>query len=421
MCRRFVVGCLASALAAVLFLPAGHADESAQEARWRASDATSYPEAYRTGTNGVLALAGARCSEGWENGGVEVVAWGKNGTWIATAHFGGPVRLWAAESEKPFCSFEQRHGATSLTASLNGRWLAVAWGMRGDLEVFDVRREQRLHALRLEGGTQQDLTPPGGHAVPVTEQEFIGFRSDGKLLASMRVNRFAEGAGILVVDLWTVRTGEFLRSVFGPWGSRPVLGPKFKVGLTVFSEGTVAIVDLKTGKTLRTFDGGLPFAFSPKGDWAVVGVEGAFFQSPGGGPADGESSVATYVDGSAATIRRVKDGEALRALARGPAVLSTFGVSPDGVWIAALGRSLAGEHGKAGSIGEGEDRVEFTAVGPQRLWLWETKTGELVDDIAIPCAGRLGPMRDSIGGLHVGDQQVRLVSDEDLLTYDITR
>jgi WD40 repeat protein len=339
---------------------------------------------------------------------------GGGGAWMAGGPFDGRLQVWDVDTEKVRCAFEPPGSIESLAASASGNRIACAGGF-GEIDVYDVRRKRHLCSLKPAFGRRRGLEH---YAV-------LGLSENGKLLATMRWSGSGLHGGVESLGICSVRTATLVRSHEGPWKYRPVLGPKFEIGLFLTGENEMSLLDVERGDVLHTFEGGPPAAFSPKADWAVVGVEDAYLGFFGRAPwvpgVTGEGALVTqYVDGPPARIWSVRTGEALRDLAKGPAVVSTFAVSTDGAWVAALGRSLVGERGDASYDDPQGNQIERSTLGPPRLWLWDAKTGALVDDIALPRADSRAPP----GGwawpqLVVGKKRILVASAGDLLVYDI--
>lgn len=241
-------------------------------------------------------------------GGVSDVAFGPEGSLVATGGYDGRVRLWGTDGQEVRASPLLGHeGSVALASSPDGTVLASA-GYDGTILLWDV------------ASGRQRLQPITGHEDEVTK---VAFGPRGGVLASSDVDG--------TIRLWDADTGRRMRRpivvrdgdgeptpvrtlAFVPDGSRLVTGS---------DDGTVRVWDVVTGRQLR----------SPRnGHEPGTRVNGVAVS------ADGERIASGGEDGTV----RLWDADTGRALAppmrgHGPWILDVA-FSPDDTLIASAGK-----------------------------------------------------------------------------------
>jgi WD40 repeat protein/DNA-binding SARP family transcriptional activator len=182
-----------------------------------------------------------------------------DGSLLATASKEGTVRLWSLpDARARGAPLRFPYGAAAVQLSPNGRWLSVV-ALNRDvvqdrLEIWDVRRRQRVTTLRPAGGSQ-----------------FGRFSPDGRLLA---VGDLPGRVQVFSTATWKPVTPVFVggRAI---WAAFTPDGGKLATGNT---DGTVRLWDVASGQALAAPLSGVPNSevvpiFTPDGTHLIAAYQ----------------------------------------------------------------------------------------------------------------------------------------------------
>jgi DNA-binding SARP family transcriptional activator/WD40 repeat protein len=164
-----------------------------------------------------------------------------DGSLLATASKDGTLRFWSLpDGRARGAPLRFPHGAADAQLSPNGRWLSVVAlnheNVQDRLEIWDVRRRQRVKTLR----------PPGGAG-------FGRFSPDGRFLA---VGDLRGRVQAFTTATWKPATPSFAGGR-ATWAAFTRDGRKLATGNT---DGTVRLWDIATGQALGAPLPGIPNA-----------------------------------------------------------------------------------------------------------------------------------------------------------------
>jgi WD40 repeat protein/nucleoside phosphorylase len=186
---------------------------------------------------------------------VRAVAFNPTGELLATAHVGGMVHLWDAETGHALRVFEGHTDAvTSLAFSPDGKLLATS-SEDGTVILWSVEYVLRLHTLL-------------GHRGSVLS---VAFSPDGKWLAS--------GSDDQTVILWSVESARPLRTLQGHGGivRTVAFSPDGRMLASGSDDRTLILWSVLQGRPLKPLQKHRGFvlsvAFSPDGQWLASGSD----------------------------------------------------------------------------------------------------------------------------------------------------
>jgi len=352
-----------------------------------------------------------RALEG-HRGPVRGLDFGSGGRFLVSASEDGTIRLWDLRRGRARARIDVGLPLFSVAASPDGRLLAAGVGRRSPGQAAD-------NAIRVfEAGSGNELARLAGHRAPVHQ---LDFTRDGRLLVSASADRSVR---LWSMQSWEARAMRLVRSLEGrraallpatgriatvgahPYRSITVSelhsGRRIKrlpasaarierlagspTGLYVAAgdeQGAVRVIEVRTGRTVRTFEGGGPLAFSPDGHLlAVARADGSIgLYQPLSGRTHRELAGRT---GSINALDFSTDGRNLAAADR------------DGttrIWNLDTGRlvrKLLGHEAAVRSVAYSPTKsFVATAADDGFLLLFDTALGKLHDEVEISGVRRI--------------------------------
>jgi WD40 repeat protein/nucleoside phosphorylase len=266
---------------------------------------------------------------------VRAVAFSPTGEFLATAHVGGMVHLWDAETGHALRVFEGHTDCvTSLAFSPDGKLLATS-SEDGNIILWSVEYVLRLHTL-------------SGHRGSVLS---VAFSPDGKWLAS--------GSDDQTVILWSVESARPLRTLQGHGGivRTVAFSPDGRMLASGSDDRSLILWSVVQGRALKPLQKHRGFilsvAFSPDGKWLASGSDdqsvilwsveqakplrtlqghGAIVRSVAFSP-DGRT-LASSADDRSVILWSIRQASALHSLKSHTGPVRGVAFSPDGKWLA---------------------------------------------------------------------------------------
>ena len=220
----------------------------------------------------------------------------------------GEIRIWNVASGQQILELPKMSTVTSIAFSPRGGILASGTDDSpegsGDIKLWDVSTGKEIRSLTRK-------------ARPVSS---LAFSPDGKFLASAGLDN-----SIAQVQLWDIAKGSQLRTLartptwrtnpiaFSPDGKILFLGTDEAAGTNSDSRGKVTLVDVATGRAVRSFetDHILCLSVSPNGKWIAIGSTDTTIQ-----------------------LRDVESGTVIRELIGSHSYVTAVAFSPDGRTLA---------------------------------------------------------------------------------------
>jgi WD40 repeat protein len=172
------------------------------------------------------------------------VAFAGNGRLLTSNSTDGIVRVWETTGGKPVRQFRALPSAVFTPAlSRDGKLVALKGQMDESVHLWDVAREQELHAL------------PGHRHGPLA----VTFLPDGRTVATVNMCPWSRSGPVPIwadwsLCRWDAASGkELARTRTDPGGEVNLVAfsPDGRLAVTVIHDGTLRLWDVATGKELR--------------------------------------------------------------------------------------------------------------------------------------------------------------------------